>query len=89
MLLSEWKVNNYPNPFTNKITVEFDLEEESVVDFAIYSMQGDLVQHKMMKSRVSSNLEIDPKNKQGLYILSIRQGNEEVRKLIELRCDAK
>jgi Secretion system C-terminal sorting domain len=82
---SEWKVNYYPNPFTNKITVEFDPEKKAPVNFAIYSMQGDQLQYTVTESTGSYTLEIDPKNKQGLYILSIRSGDKELRKLIELR----
>jgi hypothetical protein len=82
---SEWKVNYYPNPFTNKITVEFDPEKKAPVNFAIYSMQGEQLQYKVTESTGSYTLEIDPKNKQGLYILSIRSGDKELRKLIELR----
>jgi hypothetical protein len=45
----EWKVNYYPNPFTNKITVEFDSENNEPVNFAIYSMQGNLIQYNITK----------------------------------------
>jgi hypothetical protein len=81
---SELKVSYHPNPVADKLTLELTAEKETPVHFAIYTLQGELVQQKILKAPGTHVIDVATK-KQGLYVLSIRSGEKELKKLIELK----
>ena len=78
-------LQNYPNPFSNLTTIEFELEKKSQVSIRLLTMDGSL--HSVISS------EIHPSGKNtvewnsndlisGHYILEVRVNNQVQRKLI-------
>jgi hypothetical protein len=77
-------INVYPNPFAGKLVVEIDSEDATPAVLTMFSLQGEMVYQSVLDSSGKHSVDIGPK-KQGLYILSIKVGDSEVRKLVELR----
>ncbi|NOY50758.1 MAG: T9SS type A sorting domain-containing protein [Chlorobi bacterium] len=58
----------FPNPVINKLTLECEGKDSSRFEYAIYSLQGKLLEHSKM---TKSNIDVSMLNP-GLYILKIR-----------------
>ncbi len=74
----------FPNPSTGLFTVLISEEAKLPVDIAIYDMQGTKVySHRLDKTRqVQVQL---PNQKQGLYILNLKNEDSDVRERIEVK----
>ena len=77
-------INVYPNPFAGKLVVEIDSEDATPAVLTMFSLQGELIYQSTLDSSGKHSVDIGTK-KQGLYILSIKVGDNEIRKLVELR----
>ena len=69
----------YPNPFTNFITVDFELKEDCIVITDILTIDGKIVYHnqagKLQKGHY--NLKVEPKQlATGTYFLKLQYGNK-------------
>lgn len=74
-------VKLYPNPVTNEFTLEFNLDEEKQVNFAIYDIQGRLVDMPINTQRLFSagevNRQINVENlNAGLYVYRLTIGEQ-------------
>lgn len=49
-IFTDFSVKNYPNPFTEKTTIQYILQEEAVVNIQLYSAMGTLI--KVIKANV-------------------------------------
>jgi hypothetical protein len=77
-------LDNYPNPFTNKTNITFEINAESKVVLEIYSLNGQkikqLVNNEMSagkhsiqwNSRNENNTQVEP----GVYVCRLQVGNE-------------
>jgi hypothetical protein len=88
--LSNINLSVYPNPYTDKVKIEFTTTERCQINLSIYDMSG-----KMVKEIENSTLNSGPKHYEfsaksigltsGAYILKLKVGQiEETRKLLEL-----
>jgi hypothetical protein len=83
-ITKELQLNFFPNPFSENITVDVVANKTSPVQVTILSMKGETILQEQIEETGAHIL--DMKNqKQGLYILVLKQDGNEVRKLIELR----
>ncbi len=75
------EINVYPNPFDNKINIDFDDVTHFPIDITIFSAVGQLVYQKTIadkQSKTSLDLELIPGN----YILNIKSSNFNINKRI-------
>jgi beta-N-acetylhexosaminidase len=86
---TNFKLENYPNPFVSTTTIKFALSKELQVDLKIYDMGGRLI-----KTLINEKLEAGyhtvnwiPQNLQsGIYFSKIRAGNyTETKKIVLLK----
>lgn len=75
-------VTAYPNPFSQKLTIEYHLPEDATVQLGLYDASGRLVEELLPAGRVSAgkhSLEYSPTPEvaAGLYLYRLR-ANEKV-----------
>lgn len=87
--LEQYELTIYPNPFTNQLTVEFDLDQAEDVQVELFDVLGrrvyqeDLGKHFLGENQHFINTE--DLNK-GTYILKLRIGEQEInQKVIKLK----
>ena len=87
-IATESPVSVYPNPYTTRFSVRFNLNKQGKVDISVYDIAGKLVK-KSVKTYTSGlhtvNMDIS-KIPQGVYFVRVNTGNNTfTRKLIHLR----
>ena len=75
--------NYYPNPSSGSFTVELDKSLSLPVELAVYDMQGIRIHQQMLKDPKSA-ISLVAK-KPGLYVLQIKNGDSEIRELIQIK----
>ena len=79
-------VQNSPNPFSQKTTVEFNLDNTETVEINVFDLQGRLVNSQIIKPVVGKNslqYEASDFNGEGVYYLRLISGdNHSVLKMI-------
>lgn len=87
------KTSVYPNPFNERVTIGYQLENNSTVSISVYDIHGALVKHIATKNEVSGShfVEWDGKNNKGekvssgVYYYSVSVGeNTESGKIVLL-----
>ena len=87
-------LTNYPNPFNPETTIEFSLQNNSVVDLTIYNIKGQkittLINEPMRKGKHSVIWSgLDSNNKpvsSGIYLYKIKSGiQESVKRMLLLK----
>lgn len=74
----EQKANlvNYPNPFSTKTLIEFDLDEKSNVSLTLNNLNGQIIQNIMYKKlpigHHSIELKTNKKLSDGIYFIKLR-----------------
>jgi len=77
--ISEKEIRLYPNPVTSQLSINIDIETSSTVIVEMYDILGKVVYSKEFNSLQSGNqiLSVTPSQlKNGLYIVSVRNGQE-------------
>jgi hypothetical protein len=85
--LNSAKITTYPNPVSDKLTVEFNSETASAVNFQMYNSAGKLVRNGNpgAMSFKGQNFSIDVSNlPSGLYILTINDGKSKISSKIQV-----
>ncbi len=71
---------NYPNPWREQTTVNFNLEKAEAVKFMIYNVQGNVIDQYEIDGKAGKNEIVIDKdkfgNKFGVYYYSIRSTND-------------
>jgi hypothetical protein len=69
-------VRIYPNPTSDKLTIEFTAEQEEVVEFELINTNGQIAHTDKLACRVGSNSILFNTSRfpEGLYALRIKQG---------------
>jgi hypothetical protein len=71
----KWDV--FPNPFTKTVSIEFNLESESGITFQINDFTGKTVyEYSTHYSSGYHEVKLNPELKNGVYVLSLKKGNE-------------
>jgi len=80
-MLSEANIRFYPNPVSNKLTIEFKQYRQQVVDMGIFNLNGQMIKHeKLLHSATTINLE---GVETGIYFVRLRNGKStETHKII-------
>ena len=79
--LKDNEVTMFPNPATDRLIVEYNLNESAEVNFKLYSVTGQLVQRFATESGYKTNgnqtsvLNLERVNEDGLYFLEIQIGD--------------
>lgn len=78
-----FEINAYPNPFNNTFSLDFATDSESLVDVAVYSLTGTLVE--MVKDVDPSEvIELGDQLSNGMYVVTVTQdGNTQFVKMIK------
>ncbi len=94
--MPDYLLVNYPNPFNNRTTIHYSVNESGIVDLSIYDIRGrvvkELISDKMVSRRNTYTVDWDGKDKNnrtrcsGIYMINLKvNGNSrEIRKLIFL-----
>ena len=72
----EINFNVFPNPFSNKLNVEFAGDYNDNIDINIYSIEGKLIKNKIIQPN-NKNITIDNLGDlpSGIYLLKLKIGN--------------
>ena len=73
--------NTYPNPFTDELTVSFNLKEPAQIEMAVYNLQGKLVKKLKNEFYQTGSHEVrwrasENNLSQGNYILSLTRNTK-------------
>lgn len=72
-------VSNYPNPFTNRTTIQFHLVEEATVSLTIYNVLGEEVHRSLEKQVLEAGnqaITFEAGNlKKGIYLYKLKVGD--------------
>ena len=72
-------VRMYPNPATDVVNLDFDLEEENVIDIRIHDLNGRIVQSDNVHLSGKSQHQLDVSSmKDGIYFVLVSKGREQV-----------
>jgi uncharacterized protein (TIGR02145 family) len=73
----EFKVNIYPNPFSDQFTIRIDSPNEEMFDISIINLQGGKV---YSRTEIPANTEntLDPELSKGIYILIVNNKERRV-----------
>ena len=87
-IATESPVSVYPNPYTTRFSVRFNLNKQGKVDISVYDIAGKLVK-KSVKTYISGlhtvNMDIS-KIPQGVYFVRVNTGNiVSTQKIIHIR----
>lgn len=88
-LIEQYELAVFPNPFTNQLTVEFDLDKAESVQIELFDVLGRRVYQENLGQRFSGKnqhfINTDDLNK-GAYILKLKIGTQEInQKVIKLK----
>lgn len=82
-------LNNYPDPFNPKTTINFNLPLEGHVNLAVYNMRGQLIEQLVDETRGAGRHEVTWDGHQypsGVYFYRMKTGGfNETRKMIMLK----
>ncbi len=79
-------VGVYPNPATDVLNVELELDKVSVVSLDLTDLAGRLVMSQEAGTIQKGELSLDVSGvKSGVYILSVRAGEENTQKIVVLK----
>jgi photosystem II stability/assembly factor-like uncharacterized protein len=76
---NEISVQNYPNPFSYSITIEYHLKKESTITIQIFNANGQKVDESICKDQTKGNHKIQWNAEglpAGIYLYSIKIGNQ-------------
>ncbi len=80
----EFKLSYFPNPFSEKLNIEIENETSLPDELAVYTLQGKKIIGQSVGS--TGRYDVNMNNeKPGLYILIVKVGDKETKKLIELK----
>jgi predicted outer membrane repeat protein len=93
--IANYKLNNFPNPFNPSTTIEFSIQNESIVDISIYNIKGQRIR-SLLNNQITAgehsivwNGKDDSNNKVGsgvyLYKLKVNSKTEAVKKGLLLK----
>jgi len=84
-----YDINNYPNPFDQRTTINYSLKKETGVCLEVYNLKGQLVEtlFEGISQAGDHAVEWDCQDIPiGMYLLKMKAGNEEsIRKMVLLR----
>lgn len=84
----KFNLNIYPNPFVDKITVDFILEEKADVEFQIFDQAGKQIMNEnsenYLKGKYTKSLTMDNSLSNGYYFMQIKINNTFVYKKLLL-----
>jgi hypothetical protein len=80
----EFKLNYFPNPFSEKLNIEIENETSLPGELTVYTLQGEKIIGQSVGATGRYVVNMDSE-KPGLYILTVKVGNKEIKKLIELK----
>jgi hypothetical protein len=86
-VLNSAKITTYPNPVSDKLTVEFNSELASAVNFQMYNSAGKLVRNGNTGAMAvqGHNFTVDVSNlPSGLYILTLNDGKSKISSKIQV-----
>jgi hypothetical protein len=86
-VLNSAKITTYPNPVSDKLTVELNSETASAVNFQMYNSAGKLVRNGNPGAMTfkGQNFSIDVSNlPSGLYILTVNDGKSKTSSKIQI-----
>jgi len=86
-VLNSAKITTYPNPVSDKLTVEFNSEVASAVNFQMYNSAGKLVRNGNTGTMANQgqNFTVDVSNlPSGLYILTLNDGKSKISSKIQV-----
>jgi len=86
-VLNSAKITTYPNPVSDKLTVEFNSELASAVNFQMYNSAGKLVRNGNTGAMAvqGQNFTVDVSNlPSGLYILTLNDGKSKISSKIQV-----
>ncbi|WP_281613851.1 glycosyl hydrolase family 18 protein [Flammeovirga sp. SubArs3] len=72
--------NAYPNPFHHDLKFDVTLQENDFIDFYVYDVQGNILEHKVNEYTNSGNytLSIDTQNlTSGLFLIKVNTKDQE------------
>ena len=78
-------VRNFPNPFNPSTQLEYYLENSADVDFEVYNLKGQLVDHFTLRHQTSGfhRHKWEPQLESGVYLVKFSaEGRSNVRKVI-------
>ena len=78
--IKNYNLNVYPNPVNDNFTINVDFEDN--YELQIYDNQGKMVLFQQITGTVK-NIDVSPL-KQGVYILTVSDGKEVVRKKLQI-----
>ncbi len=82
--IDESKVNLYPNPTTNKLTIDLSAFSGKPLDISLMDLQG--LQHYSRNKFKENTLEIDVSNyTSGVYLILLRTENQVIQKKVMIR----
>jgi len=78
LMNSELKLNLFPNPANNQISLQYNASKSEYTTIFIFDIQGKLVYKKIVKSNQGSNTEIIPVDnlQTGLFYCRLQSGSE-------------
>jgi len=85
--LNSSKITTYPNPVSDKLTVEFNSEMASAVNFQMYNSAGKLVRNGNPGAMAfkGQNFSVDVSDlPSGLYILTLNDGKSKISSKIQV-----
>jgi len=85
--LNSSKITTYPNPVSDKLTVEFNSEMASAVNFQMYNSAGKLVRNGNPGAMAfkGQNFSVDVSDlPSGLYILTLNDGKSKISSKIQI-----
>jgi hypothetical protein len=85
--LNSAKITTYPNPVSDKLTIEFNSELASAVNFQMYNSAGKLVRNGNTGAMAvqGQNFTVDVSNlPSGLYILTLYDGKSKISSKIQV-----
>jgi hypothetical protein len=71
-----WKINTYPNPFKNSITLNIsNINPSNYIEVSIHDLQGKHIED-LYEGKVKPEIVLQPKNslEPGMYFLLIQSG---------------
>ncbi len=71
---SDDKINIYPNPSNDTFNIEYDIKSKGSID--IYNIHGQEVYKKKLNSEENLIKWSPKKNKKGIYLITIREGDK-------------
>ncbi len=86
-VLNSAKITTYPNPVSDKLTVELNSELASAVNFQMYNSAGKLVRNGNTGTMANQgqNFTVDVSNlPSGLYILTLNDGKSKISSKIQV-----